>query len=159
MNVFVIGATGFVGGALARHLIKSGNAVTGLARTDDAAATLHAQGITPIAGDLDARRPDAVAAALRADAVVYAAQPGPEQETGAVQDLTRALAGTGKALLFLSGSGVLLQRTGGACGAPTSSPSTTPSRPSPWPSTARPPRTRSWPPPVPECAPWSSAPA
>ncbi|GAA5702446.1 nucleoside-diphosphate sugar epimerase [Streptomyces avermitilis] len=114
MNIFVIGATGFVGAALARRLAESGHSVTGLARTDDAAATLDAQGITPVAGDLDARRPDVVEATLRADAVVYAAQAGPEQETGTVQDLTLALTGTGKTLIFLSGSGVLMQRTAGA---------------------------------------------
>lgn len=114
MNIFVIGATGFVGGALARHLAAEGHTVTGLARTETAAASLRAQGITPVAEDLEERRPAVVEAALQADAVIYAAQAGEEQETAIVQDLTRALAGTGKTLVFLSGSGVLLQRTAGA---------------------------------------------
>ncbi|MEV6126418.1 NAD-dependent epimerase/dehydratase family protein [Streptomyces violaceusniger] len=114
MNIFVIGATGFVGGALARHLTAEGHTVTGLARTGTAAAGLHAQGITPVPGDLEERRPAVVEAALEADAVIYAAQAGEEQETATVQDLTRALAGTGRTLVFLSGSGVLLQRTAGA---------------------------------------------
>ena len=114
MKVFIIGATGFVGGALTRHLAGSGHPVTGLARTDAAAAALDAQGVTPVAADLETRRSAAVAAARRADAVVYAAQPDAAQETATVADLTRALAGTGKTLIFLSGSGVLLQRTAGA---------------------------------------------
>lgn len=117
MSVFVIGATGFVGGSLARHLASGGaggHPVTGLARTEAAAATLAAQGITPVPGDLDGRRPAVVEAALRADTVVYAAQAAPDQETAITQDLIRALAGTGKALVFLSGSGVLMQRTAGA---------------------------------------------
>ncbi|WP_413809728.1 NAD-dependent epimerase/dehydratase family protein [Streptomyces sp. OE57] len=114
MDVFVIGATGFVGGAVARHLAAHGHQVTGLARTGPAASTLEAQGIVPLPGDLDARRSAVVEAAPRADAVIYAAQAGPEQETATVEDLTRALAGTGKTLLFLSGSGVLMQRTAGA---------------------------------------------
>lgn len=114
MNVFVIGATGFVGGAIARHLTDSGHAVTGLARTDAAAAALEARRITPVAADLDTRRPAAIEAARRADAVIYAAQPDPAEETATVADLTRCLAGTGKTLIFLSGSGVLLQRTEGA---------------------------------------------
>ncbi|MGW1205717.1 NAD-dependent epimerase/dehydratase family protein [Streptomyces cyaneofuscatus] len=114
MDIFVIGATGFVGGHLARRLTAEGHTVTGLARTGSAAAALRAQGITPVAADLDARRPATVAAALRADAVIYAAQAAPDQESATVRDLTRALAGTGKTLVFLSGSGVLMQRTAGA---------------------------------------------
>ncbi|KAA0940723.1 NAD-dependent epimerase/dehydratase family protein [Streptomyces apricus] len=114
MNIFVIGATGFVGGHLSRHLAAEGHTVCGLARTETAAAVLEARGIVPVAGDLDARRPAVVEAALNADAVVYAAQAAPEQETGAVSDLVRTLAGTGRTLVFLSGSGVLLQRTAGA---------------------------------------------
>ncbi|MGM0352507.1 NAD-dependent epimerase/dehydratase family protein [Streptomyces sp. ECR3] len=114
MNVFIIGATGFVGGHLARHLIAEGHTVTGLARTESAALTLRARGISPMAADLDTRRAGAVEAALRADAVIYAAQADPEHETATVADLTRALTGTGKTLIFLSGSGVLMQRTAGA---------------------------------------------
>lgn len=114
MNIFVIGATGFVGGALALHLAGAGHTVTGLARTATAAITLADRGIAPVAGDLGAGLSAAVEAALRADAVVYAAQAGPEQETAAIKELTGALAGTDRTLVFLSGSGVLLQRTAGA---------------------------------------------
>ena len=71
MNVFVIGATGFVGGAVARHLADNGHTVTGLARTETAAATLDDQGITPVTGDLDACRPATIEAALRADARLH----------------------------------------------------------------------------------------
>ncbi|MFJ8107887.1 NAD-dependent epimerase/dehydratase family protein [Streptomyces sp. NPDC096132] len=114
MNVFVIGATGFVGGTLARHLAARGHLVTGLARTESADIALAADGITPVAADLDSRRSATIDAALRADAVLYAAQADPALETATVDRLTRALAGTGKTLVFLSGSGVLLQRTAGA---------------------------------------------
>ncbi|MEV8047150.1 NAD-dependent epimerase/dehydratase family protein [Streptomyces griseoluteus] len=114
MKIFIIGATGFVGGDLARHLSAQGNKVTGLARTQSAAATLASQGITSVAGDLDEHRPTVIEAAKDADTVVYAAHAGPEQETATVQDLVRALTGTDKTLLFLSGSGVLVQRTAGA---------------------------------------------
>lgn len=114
MHVFVIGATGFVGGAVARRLAGEGHHVTGLARTGAAAAALDARKIIPVAGDLDSRRSATLAAAQRADAVVYAAQADPVRETAAVDDLTRAMAGSGTSLIFLSGSGVLLQRTEGA---------------------------------------------
>lgn len=114
MDVFVIGATGFVGGAVARHLTALGHRVTGLARTEAAAQVLAADRITPVAGDLDSRRSATIEAALRADAVVYAAQAGPVSETATVGGLTRAMAGSGRTLVLLSGSGVLLQRTEGA---------------------------------------------
>ncbi|MFE2605255.1 NAD-dependent epimerase/dehydratase family protein [Streptomyces mirabilis] len=114
MNVLVIGATGFVGGALAPHLTARGHLVTGLARTDVAAVALAAEGITPVVADLDSRRSATIDAALQADAVVYTAQADPVLETATVESLTRAMAGTGKTLIFLSGSGLLLQRTAGA---------------------------------------------
>lgn len=114
MNIFVIGATGFVGGALTRHLADTGHTVAGLARTREAAVALELQGVTPVIADLGVRRPHTVDAALRADVVVYAAQPDPVQESATVEDLTGAMAGTGKTLMFLSGSGVLMQRTAGA---------------------------------------------
>jgi nucleoside-diphosphate-sugar epimerase len=114
VKIFVIGATGFVGAAVARRLADSGHEVSGLARTGAAAAALGARGIRPVAGDLQSRRPAVVEAARRADAVLYAAQPAPSEETATVEDLARALAGTGQTLILLSGSGVLLQRTEGA---------------------------------------------
>ncbi|CAM5689888.1 hypothetical protein STENM36S_04962 [Streptomyces tendae] len=114
MNIFIIGATGFVGGAVARHLLAERHTVTGLARTTSAATTLASQSITAVAGDLDEHRSAVIDAAQAADAVIYAAQAGPEQETATVRDLTQALTGTDKTLIFLSGNGVLVQRTAGA---------------------------------------------
>jgi uncharacterized protein YbjT (DUF2867 family) len=53
-SIFVIGASGFVGSTLARHLLAEGQQVSGLARSDRTAETLKAAGIHPVAGDLDA---------------------------------------------------------------------------------------------------------
>ena len=113
-DVFVIGATGFVGGGLATHLAASGHRVRGLARSADAAERLRLRGIEPHRGDLGAGRREVLAAAATADAVVYAAQLDPSEETAVVDDLVAALRGTGTTLLFVSGSGVFLQRTAGA---------------------------------------------
>ncbi|WP_413797187.1 NAD(P)H-binding protein [Streptomyces iranensis] len=114
MEIFIIGATGFVGRAVARHLARAGHHITGLARTEAAAAALKADGITPVAGDLGARLPETIAAARLADTVVYAAAADPAQETATLDDLIQALADSGKTLVFLSGTGVFLQRTAGS---------------------------------------------
>jgi nucleoside-diphosphate-sugar epimerase len=114
MKVFVIGATGFVGGAVARHLLAQGHYVSGLARSTAAADRLTEQGIQPIEGDLDTGLASSIATALEHDAVVFAAQLPPCIELPTVDAFLEAIEGTGKTFLFTSGSGVLLQRTGGA---------------------------------------------
>ena len=113
-NVLVLGATGFVGGAVARHFVRNGYRVSGLARGDVKAAQLADAGIDPVQGDIETDLSAILAAARAADAVVYAAQIAPPAEQQAVLGLLDALTGSGKSFLFLSGSGVLCQRTNGA---------------------------------------------
>lgn len=52
MNVLVTGATGFVGGALARRLVAEGWTVTGLGRNRAAGTVLEQSGVQMIYGDL-----------------------------------------------------------------------------------------------------------
>ena len=111
MDVFVIGATGFVGGGVAAHLSAAGHRVRGLARTPAGADQLRIRGVTPVAGDLGERRKEVLTAASTADAVVYAAQVDPSAELAVVESLLDAATG---AFVFVSGTGVFLQRTGGA---------------------------------------------
>jgi nucleoside-diphosphate-sugar epimerase len=113
MKAFVIGATGFVGGAVADQLRAAGHPVTGLARTPAAAEHLAVRGVTPVPADLEDRADAAFAAGADADAVVFAAQLPPAVEEATVGAFIDALAGTGKTVLLVSGTGVFLQRTDG----------------------------------------------
>ncbi len=131
----MIGATGFVGGAIARQFVSQGDDVTGLARSADAAQRLTTQGITACHADLDQRLLATTRFARQANIIVFAAQVPPPVELEAMKALLATLEGSGKTLLFLSGSGVLCQRTE-APGARKASPKTIRSSPSLWPSPA-----------------------
>jgi nucleoside-diphosphate-sugar epimerase len=52
MRYFVTGATGFIGGALARKLISQGHSVIALARSPDKAGDLTAAGVEVVKGDI-----------------------------------------------------------------------------------------------------------
>ncbi|MDR3389640.1 MAG: NAD(P)H-binding protein [Rudaea sp.] len=108
----MIGGTGLIGGHAARAMVAAGLDVTSLARSDAAEAKLATDGIAVIRGDAEDRH--ALAAGLAgADTVVFAPAMG-DAETPVVDWIIDHLAGSGKSLIFCSGTGVLGQRTGGA---------------------------------------------
>jgi len=75
MDVFVTGATGYVGGAAARALRRAGHRVFGLARGDAKARILEAQEITPVLGDL-ADPTTYIGVAARCGVLIHAAFDG-----------------------------------------------------------------------------------
>jgi nucleoside-diphosphate-sugar epimerase len=117
MHVFVTGGSGLTGPAIVAELIAAGHTVTGLARSDQAAARLRRLGADTLAGaleDLDALQ----AGAKGADGVIHMAFGGsfgdPEdlirRDRAAIETIGRALAGSGKP--FVSTSGTLVMPSG-----------------------------------------------
>lgn len=114
MRVLIFGANGYLGSHLVRHFIAAGHHVLGFVRSQDAAARLTTAGAEPLLGDL-ADLDDTIALMQTAspDAVIYAAQLMLDEERQMVGAMLDALASTGKAFIFTSGTGVLSQRTDG----------------------------------------------
>ena len=110
MRVFLTGATGFVGSVIVEELKAAGHQVTGLARSDQAAATLETWGVEVRRGDV--AEPEGLAEAARAsDGVIHCAfghdfsqylEMG-EADLRAVSAMAEALAGSGKPLVVTSG--------------------------------------------------------
>jgi len=103
MDVFVIGATGYIGGSVATRLVAAGHRVRGLVRDPAKVAALAATGVVPVSGEVaDA---GLLAREARAgDAVVNAAD---SDDRDTVEALIAALAGSGKALVHTSGTSVV----------------------------------------------------
>jgi nucleoside-diphosphate-sugar epimerase len=103
MRIFITGANGFIGGAVASTLIKHGHTVRGLVRDRAKAELVAACGVDAVIGSLD----DAAllqAEARTADAVVNAAS---SDHRGAVEALIAGMAGSGKPLIHTSGSSIV----------------------------------------------------
>jgi nucleoside-diphosphate-sugar epimerase len=113
-TTFVVGATGYIGGALAERLASEGQTVVGLAHTPRAEQELLSHGHTPVRAtlaDIDVLQQ----AASEADAVVWTVMslnipdyPGMEV---AVKGINDALAGSGKPFLCMGG-GIVYADTG-----------------------------------------------
>lgn len=106
MRIFVGGATGYIGAAVARSLISRGHKVVGSARNDKAAEKLREANVEPVQADLT--DPASFGKAARdADAVIQAASTmdatSPDVEPKATNAILEALAGTDKTFISTSG--------------------------------------------------------
>ena len=103
MNIFMTGASGYIGGTVADSLIKAGHKVTGLARNDAAAEKLRKHGMQALRGDLGSH--GVIRDAARAaDAVINCANADDPFSAAAILE---GLAGSGKTLLHTSGSSIV----------------------------------------------------
>jgi nucleoside-diphosphate-sugar epimerase len=112
MNIFITGASGFIGGSIAAGLVRAGHRVKGLIRKPEHAAELGHLGIVPVIGSLDDRAL-LINEAQAADAVINAAD---SDHRGAVEALIEGLADSGKPLLHTSGSSIVGDASAGERG-------------------------------------------
>lgn len=103
MTIFITGASGFVGGTVARRLLAAGHSVRGLIRDASKAESLKALGIEPVIGSLE----DSsllTREAQQSEGVIHAAD---SDHRPAIEALIEGLRGSGKPLLHTSGSSVI----------------------------------------------------
>ena len=110
MEVFLTGATGYIGTAVAEALQKAGHKVSGLARNAERAKLLEARGVRAVVGDL--LEPETVAAAAgKADGVIHTANTNDANaghvDAAVVRTILKTLEGSGKPFLYTSGVWVL----------------------------------------------------
>ena len=113
MQVFLTGATGYIGSAVLDAMIKGGHQVTALARDPEKAERLKALGATPVIGELGTPK-TYVNAVKAADAVVHAALDGSARGIAIekqgletmIAALTQASQADGKPRVFIYTSGV-----------------------------------------------------
>jgi len=109
LKIFITGASGYIGGSVAAALMAAGHEVSGLARSEEAAAALAKLGIRPGRGTLDDTELLAKAA-NDADVTVNAANAG---HRAAAAAMLKALADTGKIFLHTDGSSIVGTRSRG----------------------------------------------
>lgn len=107
MKVFLTGATGYIGTAIAESLLAADHAVVGLARTREKDQDLRARGIAPNRADL--KTPESLSeAAQSCDGIIHAGTTNDGRlDKEAVARMLSDLKGTGKPFIYTSGIWVI----------------------------------------------------
>ena len=115
MQVFLTGATGYIGSAVLESFLRAGHDVTALVRDPEKAESIARRGVHPVIGDLD--KPSSYASeAERSDVIVHTALDGSSRrdkidrqaiETFLGAATSRAASGRPSAFVYTSGVWVL----------------------------------------------------
>jgi dihydroflavonol-4-reductase len=123
--VFITGASGFVGGAVLRHLVAAGHEVRALARSDEASERVTRLGAVPVPGDLF--DPDALLRGMRGAATVFHvagvnatcvrdAEPMRQANVDGAERVVRAAAAAGVARVVHTSSAATIGEVEGSVG-------------------------------------------
>jgi nucleoside-diphosphate-sugar epimerase len=103
VKVFLTGATGYIGTAAAERLRVAGHEVSGLARSDTAAANLSQAGVRPVRGNFTDPATVRAAAAVADGVISVGTTHDGAVDAAAVGAIVEALEGSGKPFIYTSG--------------------------------------------------------
>src|SRR3954463_9241940 len=103
MRIFLTGASGYIGSAVAERLRAAGHQLTGLARSDAASSKLRSAGVQPVRGDFSDPKSVGQAAGAADGAISLATTYDPSIDGPAIDAILEALAGSNKPFIYTSG--------------------------------------------------------
>ncbi|MDM8176258.1 MULTISPECIES: NAD-dependent epimerase/dehydratase family protein [Olivibacter] len=108
-KIFITGATGYIGGSIAKLLVDKGYKVSGLVRKESDTEKLKELGINPVLGTLQ-DAPLLREESKKADAIIHAAD---ADDPYVIDTFLQALKGTDKTFIHTSGSSILGNKENG----------------------------------------------
>jgi nucleoside-diphosphate-sugar epimerase len=103
MKVFLTGASGYIGSAVAERLLAAGHEVSGLARSDAARDKLTRAGVRPVRGDFSDPKSVAEAARAAEGVISTATTYDPSIDGPAIDAILGVLEGSNRPFIYTSG--------------------------------------------------------